>query len=145
MIKLRAQHVEQGLKDAYETDVAGSFHVFCVDNKSYKIAAAKGNKAIDAVHDSGIPALRRFFHKISAQAQLLELRSMVSRIEEVINSVQLRKDPTKRDNSHDQFERDLKLAKKDLVSVFPSAEYPMLTPPGRVLGWKTGSSCRRDD
>jgi hypothetical protein len=118
MIKFRAEHVETGLKKAYAPENPDSFNVFCVDNKSYKMAASKGDKAIEAVHESGIPVLRRFFHKISAQTQLLELRSMVSRLEEVVNSIQLWKDPTRRDSSHEEFEQSLKQAKKLLVRVF---------------------------
>jgi hypothetical protein len=115
MIKLRAQHVEKGLINAYGSDVPGSFKVFCVDNKSYRLAAAKGDKAVDAVQESGVPAVRLFFHKISAHAQLLELRSMVSRLEETTNSIHLWKDPSKRDVTHDDFEDALKQAKKTIV------------------------------
>lgn len=118
LIQERAERVETGLKDAYAADIPGDFSVFCVDNKSYKTNAMKGDKAIEHVRSSGIPKLRLFFNRISVQAQISELYSLASRLEELANSLLLWNDPSKRDLTHEVFEGKLKKLKKILVSHF---------------------------
>ncbi|RDI82826.1 hypothetical protein Vi05172_g7111 [Venturia inaequalis] len=114
LIQERAERVETGLKDAYAADIPGDFSVFCVDNKSYKTNAMKGDKAIEHVRSSGIPKLRLFFNRISVQAQISELYSLASRLEELANSLLLWNDPSKRDLTHEVFEGKLKKLKKIL-------------------------------
>lgn len=116
LIQERAERVKLGLKEAYADDIPGTFDVFCVDNKSYKTGATKGDKAIDSVRTSGIPELRLFFNRMSVQAQLSESRSLVSRLEEIVNSLLLWHDPSKRDISHDKFEAKLRENKNYIVS-----------------------------
>ncbi|QDS70628.1 hypothetical protein FKW77_000678 [Venturia effusa] len=114
LIQERAERVENGLKEAYAADVPGDFSVFCVDNKSYKTGAMKGGKAIEDVRSSGIPKLRLFFHRMSIQAQISELYSLASRLEELVNSLLLWNDPSKRDMTHELFESKLKEMKRAL-------------------------------
>lgn len=115
LIQERAERVEKGLKDAYAADIPGNFSVFCVDNKSYKTNAMKGDEAIEHVRSSGIPNLRLFFDRMSVQSRISELCSLASRLEELVNSLLLWNDPSKRNVTHELFESGLKEVKKSLV------------------------------
>ncbi|KAH8812284.1 hypothetical protein F5884DRAFT_784973 [Xylogone sp. PMI_703] len=71
LINARNDHVKEGLQNAYASKVPGGrLEVFCVSNTTYKKYSRKGNTEMVLV--SGIPELRRFCHKITAGAQLLE-------------------------------------------------------------------------
>ena len=70
-IDARNEHVKTGLRDAYRERAGGrELEVFCVSNRLYEKHAQKGNA--EAVHASGIPAVRRFCHAVSADVQLYE-------------------------------------------------------------------------
>lgn len=89
LINARNAHVTSGLQAAYTARAPGGhLDVFCVSNKWYGKQSRKGN--VDLVQASGIPALRRFCHSITADAQLREARDFLqTRVFALVNSVEL--------------------------------------------------------
>jgi hypothetical protein len=62
--------------------------VFCVSNTTYEKYSRKGNT--EMVHASGIPELRKFCHKITAEAQLREAKHFLqSTLSSLLGSVEL--------------------------------------------------------
>ena len=62
--------------------------VFCVSNTTYEKFSRKGNT--EMVLASGIPELRRFCHKITAGAQLLEAKHFLqSTLSSLLSSVEI--------------------------------------------------------
>jgi hypothetical protein len=89
LIEARNNHVKDGLQSAYAAKVPdGQLDVFCVSNKSYEKYSRKGNAGI--VQDSGIPDLRRFCYKLTAEAQLHEARHFLkSSLFSLLNSIDM--------------------------------------------------------
>ncbi|KAE9366257.1 hypothetical protein N431DRAFT_419424 [Stipitochalara longipes BDJ] len=89
LINARNSHVKEGLQNAYASKVPGGrLEVFCVSNTTYEKFSRKGNT--EMVLASGIPELRRFCHKITAGAQLLEAKHFLqSTLSSLLSSVEI--------------------------------------------------------
>ncbi|KAN0095627.1 hypothetical protein V8E51_016338 [Hyaloscypha variabilis] len=89
LINARSSHVKEGLQNAYASKIPGGrLEVFCVSNTTYEKFSRKGNT--EMVLASGIPELRRFCHKITAGAQLLEAKHFLqSTLSSLLSSVEI--------------------------------------------------------
>ena len=89
LINARNSHVKEGLQNAYASKIPGGrLEVFCVSNTTYEKFSRKGNT--EMVLASGIPELRRFCHKITAGAQLLEAKHFLqSTLSSLLSSVEI--------------------------------------------------------
>ncbi len=88
-VTARNEHVTSGLQAAYAAKApAGRLDVFCVSNRWYHKFSRKGNAEL--VQASGIPALRKFCHSITADAQLREARHFLqASLFTLVNSAEL--------------------------------------------------------
>ena len=76
LMSARNDFVTEGLQRNYSKKVPGGrLEVFCVSNTDYETFSANGN--VDMVNASGIPALRRFCHTITAKAQYFEAKKFL--------------------------------------------------------------------
>ncbi|KAH8744019.1 hypothetical protein F5882DRAFT_455086 [Hyaloscypha sp. PMI_1271] len=89
LINARSSHVKEGLQNAYASKIPGGrLEVFCVSNTTYEKFSRKGNT--EMVLASGIPELRRFCHRITAGAQLLEAKHFLqSVLSSLLSSVEI--------------------------------------------------------
>lgn len=89
LMNARNGEVTTKLKTLYANEMHGkSIDVFCVSNSEYEKCATKGDEY--GVKESGIPALRRCCHLISADASLLEAKNFIlSTLPGLLESVKL--------------------------------------------------------
>lgn len=128
-IQARNSHVQKSLARAYEEVLSGTLKVFCVDNQAYQDAAKQGNSAKAGINTSGIPKLRLFCHRISTDAQILELQSFLSRLDQVANSIMLWNCSSNIGLSQETFEKRLTASKMSIVSSVSHLKSHPLTRP----------------
>lgn len=89
LIGARNDFVKEGLKRNYSEKVPGGIlEVFCVSNLKYEKFSRKG--VVDYVNASGVPALRRFCHTITAKPQYFEAKNYLqSSLASLLTSVSL--------------------------------------------------------
>ncbi len=89
LIEARNDFVKEGLKRNYSAKVPGGrLEVFCVSNVNYEKFSKKG--PVDHVNASGIPALRRFCHTITAKPQYFEAKHFLqSSLPSLLTSIRL--------------------------------------------------------
>ena len=89
LMKARIDDVTEKLQQAYLSQTNGkSLEIFCVANSEYEKCARKGDT--EGVRASGVPALRRRCHLVSADARMLEARTLLlSTLPGLLESVML--------------------------------------------------------
>ena len=85
----RNKFVQDGLQQAYAQKVSeGRLQTFCVANRFYWKYVEKGNRA--AIRASGIPALRRHCHTVTAHARYMEAKNfLLASLPSLLNSLRI--------------------------------------------------------